>query len=385
MLDRRLKSRGARELEVLAATPSNWRIFNVAQHLKQLRERGVTPATLFSNRRLDESIILKHALRPNERDLFERSPMVATKVLVPLDPAQVSLGAVSFFVGERAAPEIMQRTFGIRSDRTRTADRDVRILAALDKTPSLDLFLLREILCTEALGVSTDIFSVSLAEDPHFRTFIYRELAPLVDFAIGSTDPAKVYRFVDSIFGATLGSQAADFLSALALPPPRWAEIVFAWKAALFYEKGAADMRRRFERMVSELRALKTYGHNESYPRSLIMTQMRELADVAARAFSRCATNIAHFNSDRRARIIAGGAIGALSAYLESLPESVVDYGTGAALVDHILSYWSFCARGYELERFPAESFSIIASDICSMDTQYKDATEQNWGTSARA
>lgn len=379
MLDRRLKSRGARELEVLAATPSNWRIFNVAQHLRQLRDRGAANPVLFRNRRLDDSIILKHALRPNERDLFERAPMVATKVLVPLDPAQVSLGAVSFFVGERAAPQILQRTFGIRHDPTGRLERDVRILFALDKTPSLDLFLLREILCTEALGVSTDIFSVSLAEDPHFRTFIYRELSPLVNFAIGSTDPVKVYRFVDSIFGATLGPQASDFLSALALPPPRWAEIVFAWKAALFYEKGAGDMRRRFEAMARDLRALRTYGHNESYPRSLVLVQMRELADVAVRAFSRCATAIAHFNSERRAGIIAGGAIGALSAYLESLPDSVVGYGTGAALVDHILSYWNYCARGYELERFPAEAFSIIASDICSMDTQYRDAGEQTW------
>jgi hypothetical protein len=369
--DKRQKSRGARELEVLGATPSNWRIFNVSGHLSGVRARGVR-ATLFRNRRLDDAIILKHALRSNERDLFERPKMIATKVLIPLDPAQITLGAISFFVGERSAPEVLQRALGIRHDPARGLfDPDIEILSQLDKTPSLDVFLLREILCNDAVGVSTDVFTLSLADDPHFRTFIYRELAPLVNFAIGTPDPAKVYRFVDSIFGASLGTQAADFLTALNLPQPQWAEIVFAWKAALFYEKSAPEMRRRFEKMAADLRALRTYGHNESYPRSLMSQQHRELADVASRAFARCLQNFGHFNSQRRAGIIARGNSAELTAYLAALPASVLEYGTGAALVDHILSYWAYCSRGYELDRFPAETFSIIASDICSMDTQY--------------
>jgi hypothetical protein len=380
--DRRQKGRGARELEVLGATPSNWRIFNVGQHLRALRGRGVERATLFSNRRLDDAIILKHALRPNERDLFERAPMIATKVLVPIDPLQVSLGAISFFVGERGVNQTLMRAFGIRHDPARgISDRDAEILAVLDGTPSLDLFLLRELLCSDRFNVSTEIFSLSLAADPHFRTFIYRELAPLVNFAIGSTEPAKVYRFVDSIFGASLGPLASDFLMALGLPQPRWAEIVFAWKAALFYEKSAGDMRRRFEAMVAQLKALRTYGHTDSYPRSLILNQQRELAETTARAFARCLSNIAHFNSQRRATLIASGSTAALSAYLDALPASVLDYGSGAALVDHILSYWTYCARGYEIERFPAETFSIIASDICSIDNQYNAAGDQAWAS----
>lgn len=307
----RPKSRGARELEVLAAQPCNWRIFNVGKHLKQIREEGTAPnCTIFKNKRLDDAIILKHALRPNERDLFERPPMVATKVLVPIDPAQITLGAISFFVGERSAAQVLQRSFGIRNDQGRgPPDRDVMILNELDRTPSLDVFLLREILCNDRLKVPTDIFNVSLAEDPHFRTFIFRELAPLVNFAIGSSEPGKVYRFVDSIFGATIGPQAADFLSALMLPQAKWAEIVFAWKAALFYEKGADEMRGRFERMAAQLRTLRTYGHNEAYPRSLILNQMRELTDVVGRAYGRCLTNIRHFNSARRASVISGKSI----------------------------------------------------------------------------
>lgn len=377
----RQKSRGARELEVLAAQPCNWRIFNVGRHLKQLREEGTAQeCTIFKNKRFDDAIILKHALRPNERDLFERAPMVATKVLIPIDPAQISLGAISFFVGERSAGQVLQRSFGIRNERGRgPIDRDVMILNELDRTPSLDLFLLREILCNDRLKVPTDIFNVSLAEDPHFRSFIFRELAPLVKFAIGSAEPGKVYRFVDSIFGATIGPQAADFLSALTLPQSKWAEIVFAWKAALFYEKGADEMRGRFERMAAQLRALRTYGHNEAYPRSLVLTQMRELADVVGRSYARCVANIRHFNSARRASIIGGNSISALTTYLSELPGTVLDYGTGAALVDHILSYWAYCARGYELDRFPAETFSMIASYICSMDTQYNAAGTQAW------
>ena len=143
---RNLQSRDALQMAKLAAAPSSWRILNLYQATHDLRERFSDGAgTFFQNRRLAESIIIKHTLRDHERDMFDTPPVVATKVLVPLQGEVMDKGAISFFVGERAYQSIMRQSFGIRTGGI-GADLDARILGRLNDTPSLDLFLLRELL-----------------------------------------------------------------------------------------------------------------------------------------------------------------------------------------------------------------------------------------------
>ncbi len=219
MPHRKSSVRGERQLEQLAARPSNWRIFNVGQHVRHLREIGSAPAVhMFNSRRLDDAIVVKHALRAAERDLFERPPLIATKIVVPLDPHQISLGAFSFFVGERTAPQMMQRLFGIAPAPGRaTPGRDEQILRILDRTPSLDAILLKDLLADERFAIPPELFAQSSADQPDFSAYVQRELAPLVALASGSREPGKVARFVDAVFGAALGRQAEDFFSALGL------------------------------------------------------------------------------------------------------------------------------------------------------------------------
>jgi hypothetical protein len=372
MQNRSAKVRGERQLEILAARPSNWRIFNVGRHLSQVRSIPANDSVrLFENRKLDASIVVKHALRPNERDLFERPPVVATKILVPVDPHQMALGAYSFFVGERTAPQTMQRLLGIPLHGHGIQHPDVEILSLLDRTPSLDIFLLKEVLAGARNGVPPSVFDVSLADVPEYRSYIQRELAPLVSIATGSVDLALAGRVVDSIFGARLGPHAESFLTALGLPEHQWVEVVFAWKAALYYEHKAAEIRSRFYALAASLRALQTYGHSESYPRSLVMAQLRSLATIAGGAFGRCQADLALFNSAQRSRIIAARDTVGLGAYLSQLPATVFTYAGNAALVDHILSYWTYATTGFDIARMPAEVFSTLAADLCATAGQY--------------
>ncbi|MCC6919354.1 MAG: hypothetical protein IT548_09125 [Alphaproteobacteria bacterium] len=376
MPHRKTRIRGERQLEQLAARPSNWRIFNVGHHVRHLRDIAPAPsARMFNSRKLDDAIVVKHALRSNERDLFERPPLVATKIVVPLDPHQISLGAFSFFLGERTAPQMMQRLLGIAPAPGRTAPgRDEEILRILDRAPSLDTILLKDLLADERFGIPSELFAASLADQPDFGGYVQRELAPLVALATGSREPAKVARFVDSVFGASLGRQAEDFFSALGVAESGWGEIAFAWKAAFHYERQAADTDRRFQAMAGALRVLQTYGHNEAYPRSLLTAQHRELAAALANAFARCRRSFAQFNTQRRAAIIASGRMGELTAYLTALPATVRDYALGAALLDHIVSYWAYATRGFDPKRMPAEVFSAVAADLCAAAGQHTAA-----------
>ena len=368
------KQRDAQQMEKLAATPSNWRILNLNRATRMLRQvHGNNVGTFFRNKRLATSIIIKHTLRDHERGMFEDAPIVATKVLVPLDENSLATGAVSFFVGERAYPAIMRQSFGINTlGGVSGADKDALILAKLNETPSLELFLVREILGGDEFGIPKDYFQVSLIEDSAIKSYITRELTPLIRIAIENANSAKVNKFVDSIFGAEIGAQAADFLQSLGLAQNRWGNVVFAWKAALFYEMQFANTQRRFEAMLEDLKTLKTYGHNELYPRSFVENHLGNLKAFAERAFQQSLDSALSFNSARRASIIESGKINELKKYLEELPEAVNGFGGFAALIDHVLSYWTYRTRGLDHQRLPAEIFCTVAADICQMESQFK-------------
>ena len=368
------KQRDAQQMEKLAATPSNWRILNLNRATRMLRQvHGNNVGTFFRNKRLATSIIIKHTLRDHERGMFEDAPIVATKVLVPLDENSLATGAVSFFVGERAYPAIMRQSFGINTlGGVSGADKDALILAKLNETPSLELFLVREILGGDEFGIPKDYFQVSLIEDSAIKSYITRELTPLIRIAIENANSAKVNKFVDSIFGAEIGAQAADFLQSLGLAQNRWGNVVFAWKAALFYETQFANTQRRFEAMLDDLKTLKTYGHNELYPRSFVENHLGNLKAFAERAFQQSLDSALSFNSARRASIIESGKINELKKYLEELPEAVNGFGGFAALIDHVLSYWTYRTRGLDHQRLPAEIFCTVAADICQMESQFK-------------
>ena len=368
------KQRDAQQMEKLAATPSNWRILNLNRATRMLRQvHGNNVGTFFRNKRLATSIIIKHTLRDHERGMFEDAPIVATKVLVPLDENSLATGAVSFFVGERAYPAIMRQSFGINTlGGVSGADKDALILAKLNETPSLELFLVREILGGDEFGIPKDYFQVSLIEDSAIKSYITRELTPLIRIAIENANSAKVNKFVDSIFGAEIGAQAADFLQSLGLAQNRWGNVVFAWKAALFYEMQFANTQRRFEAMLDDLKTLKTYGHNELYPRSFVENHLGNLKAFAERAFQQSLDSALSFNSARRASIIESGKINELKTYLEELPEAVNGFGGFAALIDHVLSYWTYRTRGLDHQRLPAEIFCTVAADICQMESQFK-------------
>ncbi|MCC6917747.1 MAG: hypothetical protein IT548_01005 [Alphaproteobacteria bacterium] len=366
------KQGDAQQMEKLAAVPSNWRILNLNRAMRFHRHiHGPNAPGFFTNRRLSGAIIIKHTLREHERAMFETPPIVATKVLVPLDDTALSTGAVSFFVGERAYPSIMRQSFGITTV-GRGRERDAIILGKLDDTPSLELFLLRELVGGAEYGIASDYFQVSLLEDTAIKSYITRELAPLIGIAINNASPSKVSRFVDSIFGTEIGPQAADFFQSLGLPPASWNNVVFAWKAALFYETQFAGTQRRFDQMIADLTELRTYGHNELYPRSFTEHHLECLRGFANRSYQRSTDSAQLFNSARRASIIESGNLLELTTYLQQLPENVRGFGGYSAVIDHILSYWQYRTRGLDRARMPAEIFCSVAADICAMETQFK-------------
>ncbi len=132
-----------RSLRGLKKTASTSRVLNSGrpvgtrnagnpEHEKQ--RRSSPPSSL------NGAVIVRHRLRDQEREAFDRIRYTATKLIIPFERSDLGLGGRSLFVSERGWLDTFEELRGEAPDFW----RDVGMLEAIDELPSLDPFLLRE-------------------------------------------------------------------------------------------------------------------------------------------------------------------------------------------------------------------------------------------------
>ena len=95
-----MADRGVRTLSNIGATASSSRVLHLTTIAKKHAddpEHGERP--MFQNRLLNRSIIIRHRLRRDELELIDRTRMIATKILTPIDFDNLGCGGRYLFVG----------------------------------------------------------------------------------------------------------------------------------------------------------------------------------------------------------------------------------------------------------------------------------------------
>jgi hypothetical protein len=89
-----VKDRTVRRLTALEQSASTARVLNLlAPHRKADSDPALVQAPFFRNRLLNQSILLKHRVRPHEMELFSTPRATVTKILIPIDGADLKVGA----------------------------------------------------------------------------------------------------------------------------------------------------------------------------------------------------------------------------------------------------------------------------------------------------
>ena len=102
-----------RSLRGLEKTASTSRVLNLAAlAVRNAGNPEHSAQPLFKSPVLNGSVVLKHRLRTDEAELFEGLTRTATKVIVPFDKSDLSLGGRTVFVGEKGWMPILQELRG---------------------------------------------------------------------------------------------------------------------------------------------------------------------------------------------------------------------------------------------------------------------------------
>jgi hypothetical protein len=96
--------RSIRTLNALCGASSN-RVMNLcALAPSQTNNASYYAALFFHSPKLNTSIIYKHNVRANERDFFDSTRVLSTKVIIPFNVNDLSMGGRSLFGGQKKFP-----------------------------------------------------------------------------------------------------------------------------------------------------------------------------------------------------------------------------------------------------------------------------------------
>jgi hypothetical protein len=376
----RSQDRSYRSLAGLERTASTSRVLNLAAVASQnVGDPEYEASPFFRAATLNGAVIIKHRLRTDEQYIFERSKKISTKVIIPFERTDLSLGGRSLFVGQRGWTELLAQLRGNQEDEA----RDVALLEALDELPSLDPFLLREHLRRRDFKIANCYFAISQADLERMQRFVSSEISKLVDLAYGNKD-GKANSNISKLVSLLLSGQDDTRLEPLRLTlgqeGENFREGIFSWKGFLYYKWVLTSLWPELREVIAELTEIKVVG-----PRDYEM--LNQVKDVGARVNQAILSQVRKVRvtlqvyDDAFAELTQQSNPVAFRNFLLKSPEMFLSLGERTGMVSHIASFWRYRfpkGRGLQIEL--DELFDILQDfhQGLAADDEVKMPTSEN-------
>lgn len=346
------RDRAFRSLKGLERTGATSRVLNLAAIVARHAERsGERPPPLFTAGVLGGAVIIKHRLRPDELGLFRRHRRTATKLVIPFERSDLSLGGRALFVGQPG----WTRMLGALHGETNAHAHDVALLESLDELPSLDPFLVREQLKRRRFETAAAYFVLSPADLDRMYEFVRRELEGLVRLACGAerVEP-ETERLVHAILSGEQDLRLESLRAALHLHEADYGEGLFCWRGLLYYKWALQDVLPTLETMTAELGEMRLTGARPPAVIDAVYALKTRVASGLARRTAQVAEALGEYDA-------AFGLLrdqidpSAFARFLMEAPTVFRALGEDMGVLSHIASYWRF--------RFPADAPLLASAD----------------------
>ena len=346
---------GYRRLDKLRLAQSSSRILNLIQLEKTLDEdsRAETAATpiehpggaarFFVNDVLNRAIYIKHNLRKNEECLFASHQHVETKVFIPFDSERLEAGGQSFFIDQIGFKDMVSDLLRLNLDvRDPKIKRDAKVLSILRSVPSFDPFILRERLRMAGIQVGWRYFISGYDQTWDATEAVFGDFRPLIEAALNKRATQEdLSRFVEQVWNINEATASNLFFETLRIPRSEWLDIVFAWKALLYYRLEAKNADAQLAKLISAIKSIKL---NTGYGIADTRERRRLEHHIVMRLFHLKERVVGYVENTSRALVEAVSCFNA-PVFRETLREvssKIVALGTDFTMFDQVASYYFY-------------------------------------------
>jgi len=308
---------------------------------------------LFKSPQLNSAIIMKHALRLNERRLFNGLRVTATKIVFPFSKTDLRLGGAGVFVGE---PDF-ERTLKGRLEYSQPGgfDSDIDLLLLLDSLPSFDPFLMRERLRQSGIEPARCYFDVSEADASRMQKFVTSQIAALVELAFAGEMQAPrelSSRLAEKLMTDETAQSLDPLRATLRLSGEEYREGVFAWKGFLYYKWVVGEISPRIADLARSILAARVLNATREDAAAYNQSRQR-IVKILGVTMGRIQAALAEY--DEAFKALSQGKPTAFRDFLLSAPKMFLVIGEAVGIIKHIDSFWRF--------RFPAGRTPTMESD----------------------
>lgn len=332
--------RTVRRLSALQESASTTRVLNLAgtQRRYSHEPESLTPP-FFEHPLLNRSIVLKHRVRANEVEQFRSTRQNVTKVLLPIDPKDLKLGAHYFFVGQRDFDEVTSSVFG---DALALGKRDRKVLDLIDGLPSLDPFLLREHLRRNGFEPARAYFNISDADIDRMHKYVESEITPLVAMSfkgdLGANGHAA--KLVNKLLSSNAPDDLGPLRGVLMLDEREFLDGIFAWRGFLYYKWVRESLYRRTAAVTSAIELVQPRGPRDPEASAYIGPARSRISLAVQGALDNISQTLSIYDRAYQG-LTQNGEPAAFRDFLLNAPAMFTNLGEQLGAVQHIVSYWT--------------------------------------------
>jgi hypothetical protein len=211
------------------------RVFNCNMLTQRILAADETAPTFFRNRPLNNMVLIKDTL-PEDMRHSGHSP-IGTKLFFPFNDGDIYEGGRTIFVSDKNLEKALIQNFGEGALAKDALAQDLHILNILDRLPSLDPFLLKDVFLNEGIVINPVYFELTKEMWEEIEVFILRRFESVVKAAypdaLASDERAR--RLIEKIWEARDVVALKPLIDAFRLPAEEALEIFSAWKGINFY------------------------------------------------------------------------------------------------------------------------------------------------------
>jgi hypothetical protein len=288
---------------------------------------------LFVSPILNRSFVIKHRTRADEANLFAAPRAMATKIIIPIDNDDLSVGGYGMFVEERGYGEMLRNAGRYSSD---ALERDMAVLRRINALPSLDPFLLREHLRMHDIEVASCYFAISQGDQQRMQEFAERELSRLVSLASGESGTS---RFVSAMLSSQVSDKLDPLRETLNLSSEEFREGVFGWRGFLYYKWSMNDFWPEVMKVLREVNAFEPCSAATPEQKAFFAGARRGIIE-AVRDNGAAVTKSLEVYDRAYGELVANQSPMIFRDFFLAAPVMFLEMGEKLGAISHVVSLW---------------------------------------------
>ncbi|MGB9152916.1 MAG: hypothetical protein WCD70_07495 [Alphaproteobacteria bacterium] len=350
---------------------------NVITH--QILAKEPNASTFFRCKPLNNMVLIKDT----DPQASSTATSIGTKLYLPFNENDIYEGGRTVFVHDKGVEKSLLSSFGEGALPKEIFAQDMRVLRILDRLPSLDPFLLKDVFINEKIEMNPAYFEVGKELWDQIELYILQGFEPLAKAAfpdaVSSDEVAR--KLIEKIWEGRDMEALQPLIAAFRLPPGREMEAFAAWKGVIYYGFQQQQSVPLLAEMMTWLKEFKIPAAALTGAERADFKTIFDAAKAQVEKEWQAATRVLQeyqASYDKMFKLRTGSAD--FVQFLQNSSKAYWTLGNSLGKVGHAIYCWNAMSKRYPNRKMPWEQdreLVMLLSKICP--TEKKVAASAAW------